>query len=115
MKALDVVLTLACVLGIAAGQLLFKRAAETWPSPFSVFALARNPWLLTALTVYAVATLGWIYVLRSAPLSVAYPLFALAFLIVPLLSWWLFGDVMRWNQWLGGAIIIVGVWVATAR
>jgi drug/metabolite transporter (DMT)-like permease len=112
-KPIEWILTLACVLGIAAGQLLFKRAAELWPQPFSVIGLAKNHWLLIALAIYGIATLGWIYVLRTAPLHLAYPVFALAFLFVPMMSSLFLSQPMQWQQWVGGAIIVVGVIVAT--
>jgi drug/metabolite transporter (DMT)-like permease len=113
MKTIEWVLTLSCVVGISSGQLLFKRAAQDWPSPFSVLGFAQNTWLLLALAIYGVATIGWIYVLRTAPLHLAYPVFALAFILVPLMSTWFMGEQMHWHQWLGGAIIVVGVMVAS--
>lgn len=106
-------LTIACVLGISVGQILFKRAAMSLPSPLSVATLVSNGWLLTALVIYALATLGWILVLRKAPLALAYPLFALAFLFVPVLSHFLFAESLTWRTWVGGALILIGVWIAS--
>jgi drug/metabolite transporter (DMT)-like permease len=105
----DFILTLLCVCGIASGQLLFKRAAATWPEPFSLIGLATNLYLIIALAIYGIATIAWIYILRTAPLSVAYPLFAVAFIIVPLLNWAFGGEPVVLQQWLGSGLIIVGV------
>jgi len=80
------VYTLLCVLGISVGQLLFKQAAAALPASFSVLELMQNGWLIAALALYALTTLGWIWILRHAPLHVAYPFMGLAFLIVPLIG-----------------------------
>ncbi len=68
--------------------------------------------MLVALVVYAAATLLWVFVLRTVPLSSAYALFSLAFLIVPVLAWMFLGEPMSLNTLVGGAIIVVGVIIA---
>lgn len=111
----SILLTLLCVLLIAVGQLLFKAAAGQWKIDgwsWATVAGFLSPVMLTALAVYGFATLLWVYVLRTVPLSAAYALFSLAFLIVPLLSWFVLGERIGANTLIGGAIIVVGVIVA---
>lgn len=105
----DLLLTLVCVGGIAAGQILFRLAAERIDGSKLLTSLLSNPWLWVALTVYGVATLLWIHVLRTAPLHRVYPLFALAFVVVPVLEHWVWQQPLRWQSWVGGFIIAVGV------
>ncbi len=76
-------LTLLCVLGISVGQLLFKKAAMLLPPQPAITDWLFNGWLIVALALYGLTTLLWIWVLRSAPLHLAYPFMGLAFLIVP--------------------------------
>ena len=83
-------ITLLCVLGISLGQVLFKKAA---------------------LSIPTAATLAWIWVLRHAPLHLAYPFMGLAFLIVPCLGWWFLGEPLRLHTLLGGALILAGITV----
>ena len=45
-----------------------------------------SPLMIAALALYAVATVLWVYVLRTVPLSAAYAVFAFAFIIVPVLA-----------------------------
>jgi drug/metabolite transporter (DMT)-like permease len=52
-------------------------------------------------------------VLRTAALSVVYPLYALAFVLVPLLGWMLFGEPMTARHWFGAVLIVGGVWLMT--
>jgi drug/metabolite transporter (DMT)-like permease len=105
-------LTLLCVLCIAVGQLLFKRAAAALPDTFSVTALLTNGWLIASLFLYGLTTLGWVWILRHAPLHVAYPFMGLAFLIVPMLAWLFLGEPLHWRTLAGGALIMAGVALA---
>lgn len=104
-----IALTLLCVLGIASGQILFKKAAMHLPSNPQLMDWVLNGWLITALALYGVATLLWIWVLRHAPLHIAYPFMALAFIIVPLLSYYFLGEPLTTKTFIGGALIILGV------
>ena len=103
------ILTFVCVLGIACGQILFKKAALTLNPANGLTGAILNPWLLIALLIYGAATLLWIYILRGTPLLFAYPLFALTFVLVPLMSWYVFGERLNVSTLIGGFIILVGV------
>lgn len=108
----QIVTACICVLAIAAGQLLFKRAgitletAGTWMS-FKV-------WLVVgvALAIYGAATLLWISLLRHVDLSKAYLFMALSFLIVPLASYWVFDEAITPGYLAGAALVILGLFVA---
>lgn len=106
--------TLACVLGISLGQLLFKKAALSLPASPNWYDWASNSWLLVALALYALTTVGWVWVLRIAPLSLAYPFMGLAFIVVPLLGRWWLGEAVTLQALAGGALILAGV-VLTAK
>jgi len=111
-------LTLVCVAMVAVGQVLFKVAAGHWRvDGFGVATLRSflSGWMIVALVVYAIATVLWVYVLRLAPLSLAYPLFALAFIVTPILGHYLLGEPLSWRVFAGGAVIVAGVIIATGR
>lgn len=105
--------TLVCVLGISIGQLLFKKAAAALPDVLSLPALLQNGWLIAALALYGITTLGWVWILRHAPLHLAYPFMGLAFLIVPTLAWLFLGEPLHWRTLAGGALIMAGVALAS--
>jgi len=73
-----------------------------------------NPYLIAALVIYGCATLAWVYILQQVPLSIAYPLFALSFLFVPLLSTIIFHEPFTPKMLAGSAAIILGVYVFNA-
>lgn len=99
-----------CVLGISAGQLLFKLAAtRPLPDGAPVWRLLFSPALLLGLTIYGLATLAWLWQLRTTPLSRAFPFMALGFIITPLAATWLFGETTGPRYWLGASLIAAGV------
>lgn len=107
--------TLLCVLGISIGQLLFKKAAAN-PSPatLSLAGFLQNWWLMAALVgKHGFTTLGWVWILRHAPLHVAYPFMGLAFSSS---LYWLgcsWGEPIGWQTLAGGALILAGVALAS--
>lgn len=107
-------LLLFCVTGLATGNLLLKKTASTiLRIPEDIYGLVFNPWLYAALIIYGGSTFLWILILRKASLSIAYPMFALGFLIVPVLDHFIFKEPLRLSTLIGGGIIIIGVAVAT--
>ena len=115
MPVRSLLLTLLCVLLIAGGQLLFKAAADRWQVAgwsWATITSFLSPIMLTALAVYALATLLWVYVLRTVPIGTAYAVFSLAFVVVPLAAHFVLGERLSVNALVGGAIIVVGVIVA---
>lgn len=114
MNLILTVSSLLCVLCIAVGQLLFKKAAQALPETLSLLALLQNGWLIGSLVLYGITTLGWIWVLRHAPLHLAYPFMGLAFLIVPTLAWAFLGEPLGWRTLAGGVLIMAGVALASS-
>lgn len=115
MPTIIIVLTLFCVVGIAAGQILFKKAAMHLPANPQLLDWLLNGWLIVALILYGATTLLWIWVLRHAPLHLAYPFMALAFVIVPLLSYYLLGEPINTKTFIGAALIVIGVSLSVAQ
>ena len=100
---------LLCVCGIAIGQILFKCTAESLRNSESYINPTTIIWLFLALIVYGVTTIGWIYTLQYSTLSRIYPLMALAFILVPLMSVIVFGESLNFSYWIGVAMIVTGV------
>lgn len=103
---------LLCVLGIAVGQLLFKSgamaltAAGSWYAPRAALAL------FAAVSLYGITSLAWVWVLQKAELGRVYPLMALAFVLVPVGSYLVFGERFQWQYFLGVALIMLGIVIA---
>ena len=110
-----IALTLLCVLCISLGQILFKKAAAALTEPMTLQAVVFNGWLIASLALYGLTTLGWVWILRHAPLHLAYPFMGLAFLIVPTLAWLFLGEPLRWRTLAGGGLIMAGVALASTN
>jgi drug/metabolite transporter (DMT)-like permease len=113
MSGLEALLLTVTVAAIACGQVLFKMASSAWPVGSGLMGLAGVAWFWAALVIYGAATLAWLALLRTVPLSVAYPFFALAFFLVPVMSWWLLGEDVGIRNWVGALLIGAGVWVSS--
>ena len=102
------VLLVTIALLLSAGQILFKQAAATnIEKPFHLALL--NSWMVAALFLYGFATGLWVWILRSTPLSIAYPFVALSFVLVPLGAHFLFGEQLTIRYASGVALIIAGL------
>lgn len=115
MTVVKLLLGLVCVFGISAGQIFFKLAALTMPPIKGIDSIRHhilNPYLLIALVIYSLTTGLWIWLLRLIPLKHAYPLFALAFLIVPILEATFLKEKFELKTVLGGFFIMLGVYIS---
>jgi drug/metabolite transporter (DMT)-like permease len=114
MSLTNLALTLACVAGIAVGQIFFKLAARAASGAAAVLPWDfLNPYLFTALAIYAAATFLWVWLLKTLPLNVAYPFVGLAFIIVPLLAAFFLHEPLDWRNLAGGVLIASGVALAS--
>lgn len=102
-------LSIICVVGIAAGQILFKYSAMAINQAGSIFAL--RPLFLFGSTValYGITSIGWVLILRHAELGKIYPIMALAFVFVPLASHFLFGERFSTGYFFGSGMIAAGL------
>ena len=99
------------------GQLLFKKTALTISDNSTdtagllegIFRAIQIPWLYCALVTYALATVLWLYILQRIPLSIAYPFSAIAMILVPFLSTYIFSEKLSLSYWFGACLIIIGI------
>jgi len=106
------VLILAAVAFSAVGQLFLKSCAQQLAGLGRLeflLAAARDMQVLSGLLAWIASTLCWLYVLRVAPLSSAYGLTSLTYVLIPLASVYVFGEQVRRLQVVGIALIIMGV------
>jgi len=113
MSALKFNLLLLTVGGISLGQILFKYAANNIGKKMLVLDASFLIPAMSAITIYGLSTLGWIYLLRDTELNKAYPVFALSFVIVPLLGVIVFGEPLSKYYIVGILFIFTGVVLVT--
>lgn len=101
-----------CVLGIAGGQILFKMSAASLQRSGSLFDTHTLMTLFTAFALYGITTIAWVWVLQKIDLGKAYPLMAMAFILVPIGSHFVFGERFSAQYFIGVALIMTGIVVA---
>lgn len=67
------------------------------------------PPVATGVGLYVISTLIWLIVLSRAPLSYAYPMIAVGYVLVVFLSWLVLGEKVTALRMAGVALIVVGV------
>lgn len=100
---------LLCVVGIAIGQVLFKVGANALAANGGKLVSSGGAVIVAALALYGVTTLAWIWVLQRSELGKIYPLMALAFILVPLASHFLFGEAFSWRYAAGCVLLVAGI------
>lgn len=110
---------LAGVLLNAAAQLLLKAGTNAT----GVLTLTRDTWSDTLVQMaterhfalgaacYVLSLFVWILGLSRVPVSVAYPLLSVGYIVNAIAAHYLFGEAVTVSRWLGIGFIIVGVWM----
>jgi multidrug transporter EmrE-like cation transporter len=103
----------------AGAQLLLKAGTNT----LGVITLTRDNWgdmlwkmgtqgfFVAGVVCYMISLLVWIIGLSRVPVSVAYPMLSLGYVINAVAAYYLFGESVTITRWLGIGFIIVGVWL----
>ena len=112
MHGTTIVLILGAVGFSATGQLFLKSGAQHLTQLGRLdflLAAARDLHVLSGLGAWIASTICWLYVLRVAPLSVAYGLTSVTYVLIPLASIYVFGEEIRRPQVIGMVLIIMGI------
>lgn len=121
MKPIEFALILSGVLLNAAAQLLLKAGASavgrfdySLANAIPVgWKLATQPPILGGLFCYAISVVVWILALSRVPVSVAYPMLSIGYVVNALAAYWLFGEALSAVKIGGIGFIIVGVFLVS--
>jgi undecaprenyl phosphate-alpha-L-ara4N flippase subunit ArnF len=103
---------IASILLGAAGQILMKWGIESLReggTAISGMNLIRAWPVAAGLASYGLSSVFWLLALRKFPLSTAYPMVSLGYVLVMIMSLWLFQETISMQKWLGAAVILGGV------
>ena len=104
----------------AAAQLLLKVATRPLAafSQFdfatlmaSILVLARSAPFWVGMFCYGASLCVWLAALSRAPVSIAYPMLSIGYIVSALAGWLLFSEAVSASRVAGIGIIIVGVWL----
>lgn len=113
-------MTILCLINTAfmvVGQILFKLGSngKDMSGIKNILLVFFSPIILIALFLYGCTTILWLYILSKVEISFAYPIQALAFPVVLIISAVLFHEVIPINRWIGVAVIFLGVYIAVMK
>jgi drug/metabolite transporter (DMT)-like permease len=115
--SLLILLTIFNSILMVTGQTLWKLGA-TGKEVHSLSQLLRlflSPYILGGLTVYAFASVLWIYVLNKGELSYVYPIQSTAFIFALIIGTTIFKEQLTPSKILGVIVICLGVIIITRK
>jgi multidrug transporter EmrE-like cation transporter len=82
---------------------------EDWLDQFARMAV--EPHVAGGIACYAVSVVVWIIGLSRVPVSIAYPMLSLGYIVNAIAAHYIFGESVTLARWLGIGFIIIGVWL----
>jgi len=89
-------------------------AAEMQHTPFSwswLVQATHSHWAVVVLMSELLSFVLWLNVLTNVPLSKAFPITAVAYIAIELMSWTIFKEPVLPLQIVGSVLILAGVWL----
>ena len=71
--------------------------------------LATEWHIVLALFCYALSVIIWILALSRVPVSIAFPLLSMAYIVTAVAAWYLLGEALSLTKVVGIVVIILGV------
>ena len=99
---------LAGVLLNAAAQLLLKAGTNAMPLGLR---LALEPHIVGGLACYVVSVVLWVVALSRVPVSIAYPMLSIGYVVNAIAARYLLGEALTPMRLVGIGVIIVGVFM----
>jgi len=107
------ILILCNTLILVCGQFLWKYGMQRSPFGFqslkSAAQLFLSPYVLSGLAMYGAATVLWLFILSRVPLSLAYPIQSLAYIIAVIGAYYIFNEPLNAAKIVGCVLILAGV------
>lgn len=106
------ILLALCTAFSVIASLFLKQASQTLSATFSIGELAGNGLVWIGGMAYAAAFLGYIYTLRTVPLSLVQPtITAGVSVFTALVAVWFFKESMSVVNWAGLTLVCAGVFL----
>ena len=92
----------------AGAQLLLKAGTNAEPLGLR---LAIEPHILAGLACYVVSVVVWVVALAKVPVSMAYPMLSIGYVVNAIAAYYLLGETVTPMRLAGIGVIIVGVFI----
>jgi multidrug transporter EmrE-like cation transporter len=71
--------------------------------------IAFQPYIMGGMACYAISLVVWIMALSRVPVSVAYPMLSIGYVVNAIIAYYWFGEPLAMQKMLGIGFIVVGV------
>lgn len=71
--------------------------------------IAFQPYIITGMVCYAISLVVWIMALSRVPVSVAYPMLSIGYVINAVIAYYWFGEPLAMQKMIGIGFIVAGV------
>lgn len=105
-------MAILCVFFTSFGHVLFKKSAISLQLGQSHYSYAFILPFFFGLIFFCSTTILWVVVLQKLELNKAYPIMALGFISVPLLSYFFIGETLSSRYLVGAFFIVIGISLA---
>ena len=113
----DLWYVLISVLLNVSGQLCIKKGAlvkgplglQMNKLLWTVYHAFSNPFIILGLFLYIISAFFWIIALSRVDLSYAYPILSIGYILIMLLSYWLFQENLSTLRVLGTLTVVIGL------
>ncbi|OAT21634.1 4-amino-4-deoxy-L-arabinose-phosphoundecaprenol flippase subunit ArnE [Proteus myxofaciens] len=97
------------------GQVCQKQAVVSWQSGVATKARKTIFWLITAIAMLGFGMLFWLRLLQILPLSIAYPMLSVNFIVVTLIGQFLYKEPVNSKHWIGIGSIMLGIFLMSMQ
>lgn len=113
MTLFNAFLILLNTLILVSGQFLWKigmtNRSVSFDSIGAIFRVMISPYILSGLFLYGIATVLWLFILTKVPLSVAYPIQSIAYILAVFGAYFFFQEEITLWKVIGVFLIMAGV------
>ncbi|WP_240254068.1 hypothetical protein [Fredinandcohnia quinoae] len=82
---------------------------DSFQSIASIIKMLLSPYILGGLFLYGVATIIWLFILTRVPLSVAYPVQSMGYILAVFGAYFIFHEPLTFPKIAGVLFIMLGV------
>jgi multidrug transporter EmrE-like cation transporter len=115
-----ILLLLSTITGVL-GQIFLKKGTTTAALVLNIshpvktaVSLLTNPYILAWIAMAGISAVTWVKVVTYFELSFAFPvMMTLSFILILLLSFFFFGEQLTTGRWIGIALMVVGIFLAS--
>ena len=73
--------------------------------------LATQPCIVAGVGCYVISLVVWIMGLSRVPVSIAYPMLSIGYIVSAIAAWYLFGESLTAQKMIGIGFIVIGVYL----